>query len=297
MKKFILLALIGLLILPRSVSAQYQSIFGENQTSWFMHYWAFTPEDAYCKPDSMWIVHGQDTLIQNKAFKPLMDQFSFQQSPSLSGYVSEDTTSGEVWFRGLNDTVTHKIMDMRLTVNDSFYVGYGAFGMKAYAVDSIYYLNSRKHIQLDFDYPLITNRGNQWAKYTMIEGVGVNIKGVYIDLENAILMNHWKDSSLVYTTPYDSVFYCDTITSLQENRKEMKSFELFPNPMQTTTNISLNGISAQKIELYDIRGRKIKSFPKTARELDFSDVKNGIYFIKVTTAKQGALNKKIVVQH
>jgi hypothetical protein len=286
-----------LMIFSTTLSAQYQSIFGSQQTSWFMHSWGVTPESIECIPDSMWVVYGQDTTFQNKVFKPLYKQNSYQQSPNLSGFVGEDTTTGEVWFKSTGfDTSVYKMMNMSLTVNDTFYFGYGSLGNVQAAVDSVYYLNSRKVIELDYEEEIIANNGRKMVSYTMIESVGVNIRGVNFNQGNSILINHWKDGNLNYTAPSDSVFYCDTLTSLLERKNERIDFDVFPNPVRETANLSLKELNAEKIQLIDISGRVIKSFSTKEKELNFSDVSNGVYFIRVTTTKQEQITQKVVVQ-
>jgi hypothetical protein len=157
-------------------------------------------------------------------------------------------------------------------------------------------LNSRKIIELDFEEEIIANNGRKMVSYTMIESVGVNIRGVNFNQGNSILINHWKDGNLNYTAPSDSVFYCDTLTSLLERKNERIDFDVFPNPINETANISLKELNAEKVELIDLSGRLVKSFSAKEKVLNFSDVSNGVYFVRVSTTTQEQFSKKVVVQ-
>src|SRR5690606_15747318 len=182
-----IILIIPFLIMSSLLSAQYQSIFGSQQTSWFMHSWDITPEFIQCKTDSSWVVYGQDTTFQGKVFKP---HYTLRNTltPFNNGFVSEDTTTGEVWFRSSYDTIIHKVMDMSLVVDDTFYFDYGSLGTVPATVDSVYYLNSRKIIELDYEEGITTSNGSKQVKYTMIEGVGVNVRGVDFSQGNSILI-------------------------------------------------------------------------------------------------------------
>lgn len=76
-------------------------------------------------------------------------------------------------------------------------------------------------------------------------------------------------------------------------------------PIPATEFIYINGtefISAIKsIELYDTKGTMIKSFPLSLREmndysLNISDIKKGIYLLKVITQKDEMVMKKLIIQ-
>jgi hypothetical protein len=189
-------------------------------------------------------------------------------------------------------------MDMSLTVNDSFYLDQGIGGFMI-AVDSVFYQNGKKHIKLKYQMDVTSGPPSRttWVDYIMIEGVGVNLMGVSLSIGNAILKRNWKDNSLNYAPVIDSVFHCDTLTtSIIDYEDQLTDFDIFPNPIRETANITLNELNAEKLELIDMNGRLIKSFPANEKELNFSDVSNGVYFVRVTTTTQEQYSKKVVVQ-
>lgn len=294
-----LISLFTLIVCSTTLSAQYQSIFGAQQSSWYFNSWVATPEFVHCIPDSTWVLYNQDTSFQGKVYKPHYILDGNSSTPYNNGFVSEDTTTGELWFRksGSFDTTIYKIMDMSLTVNDSFYLDQG-LGGSMIPVDSIYYQNSRKHIKLDYYQGVYSGPPYRTTLvyYTMIEGVGVNLSGVSLSFGNTILKRSWKDNSLDYIAPLDSVFYCDTLTSLAERKNKTAAFEIFPNPVGETAKLSLKELNAEKLELIDLSGRLVKSFSTKEKELNFSDISNGVYFVRVTTTKQEQFSQKVVVQ-
>lgn len=262
--------------------AQYQSIFGQQQTAWTMNSWLITPESIDCNPDSSWIVYGQDSTFSGNLFKQLMGNSLYDTVPRIRGYVREDTSSGEVWFRDNSsiDTNIYKIMDMSLAINDSFRLDFGILGSQLVPVDSIYYLNSKKVIQLDYSKTLATNTAYPLVKYTMIEGVGVNHSGVQNDVLNAILTKHWQNNALNYSANLDSTFDCQLSTSLQSITSAQEDITLYPNPLKDRARLS-NSAKIERLSLFDTKGRAVSEFRADGSYLDFSEVRNGLYFLRI----------------
>lgn len=292
------IVLLTLMLLSNILSAQYQSIFGSSQSSWYFNSWLVTTESVHCLPDSAWVEYNQDTIFNGKVFKPHNSIGRFHSSPFNDGFVSEDTTTGEAWYRYTYDTTLYKFMDMSLTLNDSFYLDRGLGGFMV-AVDSVYYHNGKKHIKLGYQEEIASGPPftTTMVDYIMIEGVGINLFGVSYSIgSSALLKRKWTDSLLNYSPIIDSVFYCDTLTSLFERSRQVVAFDVFPNPVQESANISLNELNAEKLELIDLSGRLVKSFSAKEKVLNFSDVRNGVYFIRLITTNQDQFTQKVVVQ-
>jgi hypothetical protein len=123
------------------------------------------------------------------------------------------------------------------------------------------------------------------------------MRGVYSSQGNSILKYHWKDNNLNYVAALDTFFNCDTLTtSLIKNEDRVIDFAIFPNPIRETASISLKELNAERVELIDLSGRLVKSFSVKENELNFSDVSNGVYFVRITTKKQEQFTQKVVVQ-
>ena len=78
---------------------------------------------------------------------------------------------------------------------------------------------------------------------------------------------------------------------------EEKPLSTYPNPVQSRLSIDFQ-VSKDGVifELYSISGQKLKSISLgigTKHEVDLSDLKNGMYFIKITDG-QNSYTRKVV---
>lgn len=94
------------------------------------------------------------------------------------------------------------------------------------------------------------------------------------------------DDFLISGSLYSSTFFSDNIT-------------IFPNPSSNVFTVSLDkNIIVKSIEIYDISGKLIKTRtfttqPQTYFIVDFTDVSQGIYFIKINT-NEGIYSKRLI---
>ena len=72
--------------------------------------------------------------------------------------------------------------------------------------------------------------------------------------------------------------------------------ELFPNPAKTILNINSKEFVSQ-VEIYSLTGARVKDIKPSSKKikLSISDLKPGIYFVKVYSEK-GITTSKLVVQ-
>jgi hypothetical protein len=84
---------------------------------------------------------------------------------------------------------------------------------------------------------------------------------------------------------------------LKAAMESLNDFELFPNPNNGSFTLQFNGDGEKEIEVLDIMGRKVKEFETEGLELqiNLTDLKKGIYFVKVQTENK-KMTKKVVVQ-
>ena len=70
----------------------------------------------------------------------------------------------------------------------------------------------------------------------------------------------------------------------------------FPNPAYNEINVYANGITIEKIEVTNINGQVVYDNTINAidHKIDVSAFNEGIYFVKVSTAKGVQTNKVIV---
>lgn len=264
-------------IVSTSLTAQYQSVLGSNNTSWKMKQWLITVNTTQCIIDSTWVDHSSDTTFQNNTFKPILGITSLDRNARVRGYVAEDTTTGKLLFRDNSiDSNIYQVMDMSLSLNDTFMVDQGILGTTLSIVDSVYTLSGKKVIRLDYQEPIQTSKGVKMYHYTMIEGVGINLKGVNYSLaSNSILDTNWRDGSLNYAAPIDSFLICDLSTKLSELQSR-ENIRVYPNP--ATQTLTIEGSSAKLFQVYGIDGKLMKS-GRVSQNIDVSELPEGLYFL------------------
>jgi hypothetical protein len=93
---------------------------------------------------------------------------------------------------------------------------------------------------------------------------------------------------------------CDTISVMAPAGVESyneNGFEIFPNPANNILFFkSAKGILPEQIEIYDVTGRKIKSFLKPKEFINTEDISNGMYEVKIISAGD-VFRKKILINH
>lgn len=91
---------------------------------------------------------------------------------------------------------------------------------------------------------------------------------------------------------------CDyrVISSLDELDKSESVFQIQPNPISNSATIVFKNVEVKELDLIDLKGRLVKPFSTKEQELNFSNVSNGVYFVRVTTANQEQFTQKVVVQ-
>ena len=284
--------LFGFLGITFSSQAQYQSIFGANQTVW-----KTSNCGALSAPCFVDIANttGNDTVINNRVFKEMR---SFTANPTVF-YIAEDTTTGSVWHKYLFPSglsIHSKLMDMTLNVNDSFLFVDTISGWK-YKVDSVYVENSRKVIRFDHQFPVTVAGANRpTVKLKMIEGIGLNI-GIDlngIDGFGVYLLCQEKDSVRVFETTEHPTFNCNSSSTSIKETSFQNQITISPNPASTFVELDLNGLVAREIELLDVKGSLLKTFTIADNRLDISEIESGIYFLKIYL-NAGFVSKKPMV--
>ena len=72
--------------------------------------------------------------------------------------------------------------------------------------------------------------------------------------------------------------------------------KIFPNPSNNNLKIDVsNEIQIQKIELFEIGGKKVKTYYITDRNLNISGLNSGTYFLRILTS-EGRLVEKVEIK-
>jgi len=94
----------------------------------------------------------------------------------------------------------------------------------------------------------------------------------------------------------DVAFYNFEINpvSLSLNENKVKNVTIYPNPVKDKLFIESLNNEEKKLYIYDLNGRVVKKV-KTNREISVSDLKPGIYLLKIDT-NQDFYYEKIIIQ-
>ena len=91
-------------------------------------------------------------------------------------------------------------------------------------------------------------------------------------------------------------YYFDNFSVTEETlslKKRSQNINIYPNPVSTKIYIEKD-VSVRSASLYNINGKKIKSWETQKNEYDLSFLKNGIYFIKIITENNLFCTKSII---
>lgn len=93
----------------------------------------------------------------------------------------------------------------------------------------------------------------------------------------------------ITTANGDTAHYEEFNLSVKEN--QLKDVNIYPNP--ATESITINSVSndINRIEIYSITGRILKSIKKPISTIDISNFSQGIYILKVYNAKNFIIKK------
>ncbi|MDR6300804.1 surface protein [Mesonia maritima] len=80
--------------------------------------------------------------------------------------------------------------------------------------------------------------------------------------------------------------------SLYSNISKLSSLHIFPNPATSTIYLT-NTTTLEKVELFNLQGKKIKTLKGALQQMDISELETGIYFIKLF-AKENSKTLKVV---
>lgn len=275
--KYFFTLLVLLLFATFAHSQAYKSLFGQDSTQWNIANFYFP---GFWFTDSF--IATEDTTINGQVYKAIHTQNSQFGLPDYIGALREDTIQGKAWFRSYVDTTERLVMDLSLTVGDSIMLGETAWSSKV-VVDTVFYLNNRKHIRLGHQY--YTNLGDQ--TFMFIEGE-VSTMGFYFydnDLgytESSYLLCTHKDGVETYKFS-DTCFVMTTATT---NIVEPLNFTVFPNPVKAFFNIEISENVTQKYtgHLIDITGKILQTIDlqsNNENRIIVEDYPSGIYFLMV----------------
>jgi hypothetical protein len=318
-----LITMLFLAMISKDSIAQYTSLIDSSQTSWNMSTYHSPFDDHEYLTDSLSYV--SDTIINGELYREI-NYYVIDGNGSILwggefGYIREDTTTGQAWYRHpYNQTITDFMFyDLSLNVGDSFYID-GSYGGR-FPVDSVYYLNGRKHVQVNYVYseawigrPSFFTAGphSLEEKLTFVEGVGTYFGFFYGDNSSIpggndyVLLCQRKANQLVYEQNYNGNFYTDcntnfiVSTSVKNEIENVDVVSFYPNPMRKrTAYIDVGEGKNGNLHIYTINGvyLGIKELHKGMNHLNFSEMiqSAGVYIYQIKVDGELITRGKLIV--
>lgn len=119
--------------------------------------------------------------------------------------------------------------------------------------------------------------------------------------------NVYTDHSVVPAVTYESIpgyapnsdddFVMVFVTSIPESENDLSNVSAYPNPTTTTLNLKSEG-KLKTVFIFNLIGQMVREVAvnnENQTKIDVSDLKNGVYLIKIETAV-GVFTKKIVIE-
>ena len=183
----------------------------------------------------------------------------------------------------------HKSLDGTNTTNENYFMIVNGL----YGNDTV---STSQNIRLHFDFGQTSNINSLirisrlTGKVEVVSLVKENTTGNEYHLD--LLLNGGEGDLFKYNNGVPFVGF-PGITSLNENNLLDKDVLLYPNPANDLLNIETHE-NNNRLMLYDIIGNKVcdQSIPANY-QLDMSNFKTGIYFLKAENAK-GIINGKVI---
>lgn len=299
MKKNII-TLFALLCALLSARAQYESFFGQESWEYSM---AFVPVTYSTEYDPYLLGCMSETYRFNAADTVSLNGYTYYYwiSPT-QGFpkLREDTTKGQLFV--LEGDTEVLLCDMSLNTGDTFTLTNNM--PIRMIVDSVTYLNQKKHIHLtiiDLGYahriPFFYGTYNFSLRF--MEGIGPMygpiLFDVIYDMEGLMCLH--KDDTLFYMTHPD-VGCWQEFVSVPEYPETFLT--IYPNP--SYQQIYLEFSTEEKVQgtvfVRDMVGRVCRRFSVNDRKtaLDVSALPQGVYMLTFVDQKNRTITKKIVKQ-
>lgn len=242
--------------------AQYQSIFGNQQTEW--NFISLTCDAAFV--DSY--IHERDTTINNIEYHIINNW----------GLLRESDQNSKLWYRNFHDDDEILIFDLSLTSGDFFTIN-----SQDFIVDRVYQENGLKIIEFDY---LPPNCGF-YEHLKFKEGTGPNLGYKFSltadDYETKLLRCQTKDSITInYLEQFGFGAECrsDLVNTKEIDLEEIK---ISPNPFSEKLTIQFVDNRFRTIEIYNLNGVKIldQNTSLESANIMTNELAKGIYLIRI----------------
>lgn len=286
MKTYFTLSII--LMLSCNLQGQvYESLFGVDSTRWNI-----TIVHSGLLQTVSYVTEG-DTVLNGQDYTKIgtINQYAYR------GYLRQNTTHSKAWFIGHSDTTEYLVMDLDLNVGDSMYFNI-PYEEQFYKVDSVYYLNNRKHIQFDFPTEYLG-----YPYFTLIEGLVSNLGFTFVDeyagvVAETNLLCAYKDGIQIFDIG-EPCYMQSTSTNEISSKLNLK---VFPNPVDDYMNIEFLEVQVKNYTMYlmDLTGKVLQSKIISSNDLTrvaTNEMSAGFYYLLIYDDNNELVGReKIIIQ-
>lgn len=211
---------------------------------------------------------------------------SAYNSYSEYGQLYASSDNEKLYYKNSETNESLLIMDLSLSVGDTFVTKGTYEDDVVMVVDSVYYDNNKKHIQFDRELWTYSSQVPP-VKCCFIEGVGPNWGFSRAEENASLLICKHEDDELYYWHP-DTTFFKDC--NFREpcfgdavSTYDPRYINVFPNPASDKIVIESDS-EILHIAVFDMFGRELqKTTPPTGRRthvIDISSYTKGVYFVQ-----------------
>ena len=93
----------------------------------------------------------------------------------------------------------------------------------------------------------------------------------------------------------DNISLNQPLSTMELNAQE-SNIHIYPKPTKDVLQIEVSdNTEIESIELFDLGGKRVKTFNNSDRNLNISDLSSGTYFLRISTTK-GGLAEKVIIE-
>jgi hypothetical protein len=280
MKRKIQPCIIAVFMTLGAFGQPYEPVIASDSTSWDIAW----KELFGNVMGNLYSVANKDTLYHDLYFQ------SFDPNAEYVGKIREDVNTGKIWYTPPDYTEEYLIMDLYLTIGDTFDLPVFNTTIPIEVVD-VYYINQRKCIEFDFQ--------TEWDEpLRFIEGVGRNIAMYSFWYgEFTYVACKYNSGELVYVNSNPNFIECELdptgIDTVHSN-----SVQVYPNPAGELLHVAFEGSDCQEITIliFNVNGIEVYRNNVNANEtIDLTTFNKGIYLIQIFY-KNNFKNIKLIIK-
>jgi hypothetical protein len=272
--KFYILSLICIMMVTseKSFSQNYLSLFGDTSTTWDLILFGYC--DGMC---SQTFTVDNDTTINTKTYKII---------PGIPGFLREDSILGKAWFFDTYSNMEYLVMDLSLNLGDTFNLYDFSSVAYPYIVDSVFYVNGKKHVRINAWSSLC----GPYEQITFIEGSGTTAGFTYQRYLSgssvpSYMLCHNKDG----IKENGNILFMDTCSVCSVGNEELNSdltlVKVFPNPTFDELNIVIKNTSSNTfwLSIYNLLGEQIiYQQISNSTNINVLSLNKGVYFAVIS---------------